>query len=277
MRINANQTLRISLAAATVLLLFAESSFAAQTYEVRKGETLYQIAKKFSTTVSALSEANSLSAGHSIKPGQVLTISTDTPAQTQSTTFGCSKMNGVEVKSGDRVIDLLSKGEKIPILSREGAGFNVKLLDGRTGWVSAESVTLQETRKPLPVADSWSLKSDVVRKAYSYRGARYRSGGMSSRGFDCSGFVAYVYATTKGIKLPHSSRAQFRCGTPVSKSELLPGDMVFFNYRGRGVSHVGLYTGNGKFIHASTRRTGVRVDSLNSSSYSRRFVGARRL
>ena len=117
----------------------------------------------------------------------------------------------------------------------------------------------------------------LIRTALMYRGSRYARGGTSRGGFDCSGFTRYVFAKY-GIRLPHSSAAQSRIGKPVSRGSLQPGDLVFFNrtYR-RGVSHVGIYVGDGKFVHASTHGRGVRVDSLNQPYYTPRYCGARRM
>jgi cell wall-associated NlpC family hydrolase len=87
----------------------------------------------------------------------------------------------------------------------------------------------------------------------------------------CAVFRAY------GIALPRTSRAMSRIGQPVSKGQLRFGDLVFFNTNGRGVSHVGMYIGNGQFVHASTWRRGVLVSSLNERYYRQRFAGARRI
>ncbi|MBW3621839.1 MAG: C40 family peptidase [Armatimonadetes bacterium] len=114
----------------------------------------------------------------------------------------------------------------------------------------------------------------LSRKAMGFRGARYRFGAASSRATDCSGLTMQLYRSI-GIKLPHSSRGQYGYGKSVSKGNLLPGDLVFFS-RGRGISHVGMYIGNGKMIHAANPRRGVRIDSI-SGSRSMRYVGARRL
>ena len=279
MKTNAHHTLRISLAAVIVLLLFAERGFAAQTYVVRRGETLHIIAKKFGTTVAELQTTNHLNPRVYIRAGRTLIIPSQTPTPpADPITYGCLVGDRLEVKSGENTIATLSKGEKFVVLAREGDLFNIKLSDGRTGYVRADAITLEETRKPLPISDKWAIKREIVRTACAYRGARYRRGGVSSRsGFDCSGFVKFLYAT-KSIKLPHSSRALFKCGTPVAKSDLQAGDMVFFaGTRRRGISHVGLYIGEGKFIHASTRRRGVRVDYLDAAYYRHRYVGARRI
>lgn len=105
-------------------------------------------------------------------------------------------------------------------------------------------------------------------------GIKYRAGGASKSGFDCSGFTSFVYAQFK-IQLPHQSISQSHMGVTVLKKNLRPGDLVFFNTNGRNISHVGIYTGQGKFAHASNR--GIVVESMNSAYYSKRFVTARRI
>ena len=112
--------------------------------------------------------------------------------------------------------------------------------------------------------------------ALRYRGVPYRYAGMSSRGMDCSGLVARVLQA-HGIRAPHNSRALYKLGTTVSRARLKADDLVFFSTRGRGISHVGIYLGGGKFVHASSGGGRVQVDSLDSGYYAKRFVGARRL
>jgi len=112
--------------------------------------------------------------------------------------------------------------------------------------------------------------------ALRYRGVPYRYAGMSSRGMDCSGLVARVLQA-HGIRAPHNSRALFQLGKAVSRAEMKPDDLVFFRTRGRGISHVGIYLGEGKFVHASSGGGRVQVDCLDSGYYAKRLVGARRL
>ncbi len=132
-------------------------------------------------------------------------------------------------------------------------------------------------RHNTQVADSGEQGSnDLVRTAYAYRGTPYVWGGERPGGFDCSGLTKHLYAK-KGIDLPHSARAQFEMGHKVDRHGLKPGDLVFFHTVTPGISHVGMYVGNGNFVHASSRRTGVRVDSLDSSYYSKAYRGARRM
>jgi peptidoglycan DL-endopeptidase CwlO len=113
----------------------------------------------------------------------------------------------------------------------------------------------------------------VVGIAMRYLGVPYRWGGASpSTGFDCSGFTMYVYAQV-GVSLPHNAAMQYGMGRPVSRSELAPGDLVFFN----GLGHMGLYIGGGQFIHAPHTGDVVKISSLGDSWYASTYVGARRL
>ncbi|WMT41103.1 C40 family peptidase [Paenibacillus sp. D2_2] len=115
--------------------------------------------------------------------------------------------------------------------------------------------------------------TNVVDSVY---GTPYRLGGISANsGFDCSGFTKYVYQKM-GVTLPRVSTDQYKQGTAVSKSQLKPGDLVFFNTLGNGVSHVGIYIGHGEFAHSSSSK-GVRIDSLDNSYYKTRYVGAKRI
>ncbi|WP_128083730.1 C40 family peptidase [Paenibacillus sp. DMB5] len=117
-----------------------------------------------------------------------------------------------------------------------------------------------------------SKMDKVIDKAI---GTKYVSGGVSTNGFDCSGFTMYVFDKI-GINLPHQSGSQYQMGTAISRDNLREGDLVFFNTSGRGVSHVGIYVGDGKFAHASSSK-GVTISSLSDSYYVNRYVGAKRI
>ena len=113
--------------------------------------------------------------------------------------------------------------------------------------------------------------------ALKLRNIAYVLGGRElSTGFDCSGFVRYVYQQALGSELPGNSRSQFAEGDRVSKDDLRMGDLVFFKTHGKRVSHVGIYLDNGLFIHAPSRGKRVRIDHLDESYWAKRFAGAKR-
>lgn len=114
--------------------------------------------------------------------------------------------------------------------------------------------------------------SRVVALALAQVGAPYRWGGADPRGFDCSGLVMYVYGRV-GVSLPHGAVKQYRLGTPVSRKDLAPGDIVFFDR----LNHSGVYIGDGRFVHASKTGDGVKISRLDEAWFERRWVGARRL
>ena len=115
----------------------------------------------------------------------------------------------------------------------------------------------------------------IVKRAADYLGTPYRNGGTTEKGLDCSGLTFTVYRSF-GINLPRVSRDQARVGDPIPRSELTVGDLVFFG-SGSNVSHVGIYAGDGEFIHASTRTRSVRFDRLDNKYFRKRYVTARRV
>lgn len=129
---------------------------------------------------------------------------------------------------------------------------------------------------PSPTPKASLRSARIVRTALSFRGARYRYGGTSRRGFDCSGFTKYLYGKETGVGLPRTAAQQFRSGKKVAWNDIQPGDLLFFSTHGRHVGHVGVYAGNGKMVHAANPRRGVTVDNPFSGYWARRLVGIRR-
>jgi cell wall-associated NlpC family hydrolase len=126
--------------------------------------------------------------------------------------------------------------------------------------------------------DSARERSEVALAAMSLLDVRYKWGGRGpATGFDCSGLVRHVFAEGTGRKVSGNAAQLAAQARPVDSSDLQPGDLVFFNTLGAAFSHVGVYIGSGKFVHASNERTGVRVDKLSNSYYAKRFEGARSL
>jgi cell wall-associated NlpC family hydrolase len=120
--------------------------------------------------------------------------------------------------------------------------------------------------------------AEVVVQALALVGAPYRYGGEDPvRGFDCSGLVRHVFRASSGLELPRRAEDIGRVGTAVARDELAPGDLVFFNTLGRPYSHVAIYIGAGRFVHAPVSRGEVRVEDLAQRYWSSRFNGARRL
>jgi len=126
--------------------------------------------------------------------------------------------------------------------------------------------------------DDSSTTQSVLLSAMSLEGIKYQYGGSTpATGFDCSGLVNYVFHQAVDMRLPRTSRGLSRVGTSVAKNRLKTGDLVFFNTSKRAYSHVGIYVGDGKFIHAPRTGTFVRVDSMSNNYWKKRFDGAKRI
>lgn len=137
--------------------------------------------------------------------------------------------------------------------------------------------------EPAPAAPGDPAETSVapaaaalIETALGLRGTPYRNGGSDLLGFDCSGFVQYVFAQ-HGVRLPREVRDQYRAGRGVERGDLRPGDLVFFETVGRGASHVGIALGDDQFVHAPSSRGVVRVERITSAYWDRRWVGARRI
>lgn len=144
---------------------------------------------------------------------------------------------------------------------------------------SAHSHAAHQARLAQLQAQNKALASgNVVQAASAFRGTRYVMGGTSRSGFDCSGFVRYILGATGGVALPRTATEQYYHGAPIPHDQLQPGDLVFFkNTYKHGISHVGIYAGRGKFIHAANAHKGVRMDTLSDSYYVSHYAGARRV
>jgi cell wall-associated NlpC family hydrolase len=117
----------------------------------------------------------------------------------------------------------------------------------------------------------------VLARAFALLGTPYRWGGTSTEGFDCSGLVGYVFRNALGIELPRVSRDMAQTGTQVERSQLTAGDLVFFSTHSSGVDHVGIYVGDGKFLHAPRTGRDVTVSNLDTGYWNAKFIQARRV
>lgn len=139
----------------------------------------------------------------------------------------------------------------------------------------AAPVAAQEAKADKPLA---STMAEVVVKALSLVGVPYRFGGSSpATGLDCSGLVRYVYANTLGLDLPRRANEISKLGTPIELSELKPGDLLFYNTLRSAYSHVAIYIGDGRFVHAPSRGKKVQVEDMSLAYWVKRFNGARRI
>ena len=153
--------------------------------------------------------------------------------------------------------------------------FDFPFLSTSTDEASAATSTTQEAESSA----SWtSTAQEIILHALSQTGVKYKYGGITpDSGFDCSGFVRYVFKEAANLTLPHGARAMSQVGQNVSEKELKPGDLVFFNTMKSVYSHVGIYVGNNRFIHSPSAGSSISVADMNDSYWSKRFTGARRV
>ncbi len=149
------------------------------------------------------------------------------------------------------------------------------LVVGGCASVSSPTPGRPSTSATPPPRASRPQRNDVALYAMGLLDTRYRWGGRGpATGFDCSGLVSHVFQEAIGLRVQGTSADLGKKARPVAPSELLPGDLVFFNTLGARHSHVGVYVGDGRFVHASNPRTGVRIDPLSNRYYAQRFEGA---
>ena len=210
-----------------------------------------------------------------------------------STTKYISASSGLNVRKGPStsysVISTLAKGTKVTVKSTSN-GWSKITAGSITGYVNSSYLT---SKKPSTTTSSNSSSSStnsststsnsaskVISYAKKLLGKPYVWGAQGPNGFDCSGFTYYVFKNSAGITLPRTSSAQSKYGKSVSKSNLKAGDLIFFDTVGPNngaVTHVGLYIGNGQFIHAASGQGKVVINNLNSSYYVKAYVNARRV
>ncbi len=180
-----------------------------------------------------------------------------------------------DASTSSKEITVLSYGTVLDVVQKNGDWINVSVGNNK-GFVSAEFVDIKVGQKPT---SNNSKAQEIINYAKQFIGTPYVYGGTSlTKGVDCSGFT-YALFSNFGIKLNRTSRDQYNNGTHVSKANLQPGDLVFFNAgKNTAISHVGMYIGGNQFIHsASPGRKGISIASLNSDYNTRNYVGATRV
>jgi peptidoglycan DL-endopeptidase LytE len=299
------KSLFLSLCVALFLLSTVAATCASEVvHKVKQGENLWTIAKKYQVSVSALQGLNGLSSSSKLKVGQSVIVKRDSdrdpPPAGRKEKAQQKKPPVVEetVASGDEFLEYkVKKGDTLEQLARQ---FDVETQDivdandlkgnrlkpGRTILIpksgpeegSEEFVTLS----PGPLKP-WKNRDEqymLVKVAKSFMGAPYKLGGESVKGLDCSAFVKKIYDIFD-VQLPRCAREQYRVGNKINRDGLVVGDLVFFKTRryAKYPTHVGIYIGDGNFIHSSSGygKIGVKIDSLASDYYTRTYVGATRV
>jgi peptidoglycan endopeptidase LytE len=225
----------------------------ATLYSVRKGDTLARIAVKTGISVADLRDINRMK-GSALQIGQTLALKKD-PNQSNK-----------PFQAAEQAANDLSGA-----IEEEEEDGGIYEVDVRT--------TIERPKRGSPaLLDHWNTPDEpklLVKAAMGFLGAPYRLGGTSVTGIDCSAFVKKIYQVFD-ITLPRTAYEQSHVGLRIGRSDLAEGDLLFFNTR-RSLGHVGIYIGNNEFVHASSRKRGVRIDNLSMPYFNKRFVRAVRL
>lgn len=297
-----------------ILILAApQLVLASKTHVVRKSESLHSIARKYHVSVDELKSVNNLSGTH-IKKGARVIIPSHPDARSNKQKVS-EKPKNYKVSKGDSLPKIAKRtGVKVADIKRFNGikGNRIKpgqvlaLTDvsaveeaprpsaaaNRLQLVNRDLLNEQEfsdtlaeltdihSERPVDLAKSLEENSAGVNKikksAYSFLGARYRFGGNSRNALDCSSFTQQVFREQK-VNLPRTAREQFYVGSEVMRGDLQKGDLVFFQTYARFPSHVGIYLGDRKMIHASSRDRRVVISSMDTPYYTSRYLGARRV
>ncbi|MRR53268.1 MAG: peptidoglycan endopeptidase [Deltaproteobacteria bacterium] len=294
---------------AMLLITFPSLAIAAKTHIVKKNDSLYSLSKRYHVSVQAFKSANNLVSSH-LKLGEKLVV----PPRSSSTAQSHSKIkvSVYKVRKGDTLTRIARKtGLSVAELKRIN-GISAKSLKPGKMLSLRESEPVQEVakkpvrsytvrntelfsteeyertlaeltdsdpEKTVDLGKDLELTTDASKRlkktAFSFLGTRYRFGGSSRSGLDCSSFVQHVFRDLD-IQLPRTAREQFHTGEPVNTYQLQKGDLVFFRTYASFPSHVGIYLGDNKMIHASSRDHKVVISSINTPYFRSRYIGAKR-
>lgn len=292
----------------------AEKSVAVRaggTHRVRAGDNDWIVARKYGITVAQLRALNPGVKWNRLQVDQALRVpGASTPSRTPTTVAAITTKRAKLIRDDVAVrtapstdakrVTRVEVGKVASILDKENGWYKLRFDGGTVGWVRGDmlkpvrtsevvaaaprnsspravaSARRQRASNPIVKSGSPVSTTALLDTAYSYQGTRYRWGGMSRSGFDCSGFVGYVYSQ-HGVRLPRTSIEMSGVGQSVDRDSLKQGDLLFFKTRrGTRINHVGIYIGGGKFIHASSSAGRVLQDTLNGY-YGRVLAGARRV
>lgn len=262
----------------------ASSDLGETTYTVVSGDTLFSIAKRYNLTVNQLKQANQLTSDN-LHVGQGLTIPTASTAKDSggggAVTAPDQAPHGPSAAPG---LDLAPVQKNLQILGY----YTVPTMTGRYDATTTQAIKTFQAHYSLPVTGTINevtntainhavIKKDLIRDTANYRGVPYKWGGVTPNGFDCSGFVYYMF-NQHGVNMPrNTSGGLFKTGTAIDRSHLQPGDLVFFAVNTPGtISHVGFYIGDNQFVSATTSK-GIAAYPLDTGYWAKYYVGAKRV
>jgi len=287
--------LEVSLIVLFIMVASFVCGFAEERYTVKSGDTLHDIGKVFGISVDVLKGANQLERDL-IKPNQVLVIPTIVEREYTHALNKAGKdanpyivksgdtLSGISVRTGVSVEEIkqlnplqshrLQIGQKLFLKKQEsGIEDEEEMGNGNQGAEALVASGGEEASgfEPLEKWTSPEERNLFVRVAKTFLGVPYRLGGATMRGIDCSAFVKKVYEIF-GVVLPRTAREQSCVGRSIGKDELEEGDLVFFQTQRARRTHVGIYIGNGEFVHASSWNREVKVDHLEKPYFQQRFL-----
>ncbi|MEW6584745.1 MAG: LysM peptidoglycan-binding domain-containing protein [Nitrospirota bacterium] len=249
---------------------------------VKRGDTLGEIAKRYSIAVDEIKKINNLDSSR-LKIGQKILLKR-TDAKTYTVRKGDSlyriakryDIRADELREINNLdTDALKPGQKL-VLERETVPETARHYETLISQGEEEEPQIPKDLGESGDSQNPGITDSLVLFAKKLLDIPYRFGGNSILGIDCSAYVQRVYGLI-GVSLPRSAREQFTEGNPVDRSELSIGDLVFFRTYASFPSHVGIYLGNNLFIHASSRSKKVTIDSLETPYYLKRYIGAKRV
>lgn len=302
---------RFTILILVILLAVPTYVFAAKTHKVKKNESFASLAKKYHVSVAALKETNNR-VNATLKPGDVLVIPSRVASREAGTDPAVKGAASYKVKKGDTIARVSKKtGVSVAQLKRINGLGKGRLKKGqilalrdnepevqRSGRVAVKPTLrypelLDEKENPQNLTEL--LDQDVVNvgtlprdglkvdnvtklksKAFGLIDTPYVFGGSTRNGIDCSAFVQKVF-NEMDVNLPRTAREQFEKGEIVTQGDMQKGDLVFFRTYASFPSHVGIYLGNNRMIHASSRDRRVVISTLNTPYYRSRFIGAKRI
>jgi len=304
--------IRIALVTSLMLLALPQLVLASKSHVVRKSESLHSIARKYHVSVDELKSVNNLTASH-IDKGTRIIIPSHADAKLKKSSSSAHQesykvakgdtlpkiarktgiklatlrtlngLHGNKVKAG-QILALVSSSPKQEVQASAASANRLQLVNRDLLSEQEMSDTLAEltdldSDRPVDLAKNLEANqaiSNLKKTAYSFLGARYRFGGTSRNSLDCSSFTQQVFRE-QAVKLPRTAREQFYVGNEVARGDLKKGDLVFFQTYARFPSHVGIYLGDRKMIHASSREHRVVISSMDTPYYLSRYLGARRM